>query len=109
MHVVEDDIELAVQGARAGDTRAWDRLFKRFQLPLYTYLHELTHDEQSSLDLVQDSFISAIRHLPSLRADAKFGSWLFGIAHQKWIQRWRRMGGGQRSWTGCEELDPLPD
>ena len=26
----------------------------------------------------------------SLRDDAKFGSWLFGIAHQKCIQRWRK-------------------
>ena len=25
-----------------------------------------------------------------LRDDAKFGSWLFGIAHQKCIQRWRK-------------------
>ena len=26
----------------------------------------------------------------SLREDAKFGGWLFGIAHQKCIQRWRK-------------------
>jgi RNA polymerase sigma-70 factor, ECF subfamily len=28
-----------------------------------------------------------------LRDDAKFGSWLFGIAHQKCVQRWRKHGG----------------
>jgi RNA polymerase sigma-70 factor (ECF subfamily) len=31
-----------------------------------------------------------VRHIGSLRDDAKFGSWLFGIAHQKCIQRWRK-------------------
>jgi RNA polymerase sigma-70 factor (ECF subfamily) len=39
---------------------------------------------------VQETFIAAIRHIGSLRDDEKFGSWLFGIAHQKCIQRWRK-------------------
>ena len=82
--------QLPVTQARRGDAAAWDALFRRYQLPLYVYIFELVRDEQTSLDLVQESFINAVRHLGSLRDDAKFGSWLFGIAHQKCIQRWRR-------------------
>lgn len=82
--------QLPVAQARAGDAAAWDALFRRYQLPLYVYIFELVRDEQTSLDLVQESFINAARHLGSLREDAKFGSWLFGIAHQKCIQRWRK-------------------
>src|ERR1044071_7169713 len=82
--------QLPVQEARAGDARAWDVLFKRYQLPLYVYVFELVRDEQASLDLVQETFINAARHLGSLRDDARFGSWLFGIAHQKCIQLWRK-------------------
>ena len=52
----------------------------------------MIRNEQTSLDIVQDTFISATRHLPGLRADGKFGSWLFGIAHQKCLQAWRRHG-----------------
>src|SRR5436190_17234768 len=87
--VVETE-QLPVPEARAGDPAAWDRLFRRYQLPLYVYVFELVHDEQASLDLVQETFINAVRHLGSLRDDAKFGGWLFGIAHQKCIQRWRK-------------------
>jgi RNA polymerase sigma-70 factor (ECF subfamily) len=72
---------------------AWDALFRRYQLPLYVYVFELVRDEQASLDLVQETFIAAVRHIGSLRDDGKFGSWLFGIAHQKVIQRWRKHGG----------------
>ena len=61
-------------------------------MPLYVYVVELVHDEQTSLDIVQETFINAVRHLGSLREDQKFGSWLFGIAHQKCIQRWRKQG-----------------
>jgi RNA polymerase sigma-70 factor (ECF subfamily) len=89
MLVVAEREQLPVQEARAGSPEAWDILFKRYQLPLYVYVFELVRDEQASLDIVQETFINAARHINSLRADGKFGSWLFGIAHQKSIQRWR--------------------
>jgi len=81
---------LPVPQARAGEPAAWDRLFRRYQLPLYAYVFELTRDEQASLDIVQETFIAAVRHIGSLRDDEKFGSWLFGIAHQKCVQHWRK-------------------
>ena len=87
---VADIEQLPVSEARAGDAAAWDALFRRYQLPLYVYIFELVRDEQTSLDIVQETFINAARHIRGLRADAKFGSWLFGIAHQKCIQRWRK-------------------
>ncbi len=105
MLVVAEREQLPVAQARAGDTAAWDTLFRRYQLPLYVYVFELVHDEQTSLDLVQESFINTARHIGSLREDAKFGSWLFGIAHQKCIQRWRKQA---RDEALCEELAAAP-
>jgi RNA polymerase sigma-70 factor, ECF subfamily len=90
MLVVPDREQLPVAAARAGSPDAWNILFQRYQLPLYTYAFELVRDEQASLDIVQETFINAARHIRGLRDDAKFGSWLFGIAHQKCIQRWRK-------------------
>jgi len=90
MLVVAEREQLPVPQARAGDPAAWDTLFRRYQLPLYVYVFELVHHEQTSLDVVQETFIAAARHVAGLRDDAKFGSWLFGIAHQKCVQRWRR-------------------
>ena len=90
MLVVAEREQLPVLQARAGEPAAWDTLFRRYQLPLYVYVFELVHDEQASLDLVQETFIAAVQHIGSLRDDQKFGSWLFGIAHQKCIQRWRK-------------------
>jgi RNA polymerase sigma-70 factor (ECF subfamily) len=92
MLVVAELEQLPVPQARAGEPAAWDILFKRYQLPLYVYVFELVHDEQTSLDIVQETFIAAVRHIGGLRDDEKFGSWLFGIAHQKCIQRWRKQG-----------------
>jgi RNA polymerase sigma-70 factor (ECF subfamily) len=105
MLVVAEPEQLPVPQARAGDPAAWDILFRRYQLPLYVYVFELVHDEQASLDIVQEIFINATRHLGSLREDGKFGSWLFGIAHQKCLQRWRKQG---REATAMEEFAATP-
>jgi len=101
---VADIEQLPVSQARAGEPAAWDALFRRYQLPLYVYVFELVRDEQAGLDLVQETFIAAVRHLGGLRDDAKFGSWLFGIAHQKVIQRWRK-----RTEVLLDEIPELPD
>ena len=90
MPEVSDTEILPVPQARAGEAGAWDALFRRFQLPLYAYVFELIRHEQAGLDIVQETFIAATKHLGSLREDGKFGSWLFGIAHQKVVQHWRK-------------------
>ena len=105
MLVVAEREQLPVPQARAGEPAAWDTLFKRYQLPLYVYVFELVHDEQTSLDVVQETFINAARHIGSLREDGKFGSWLFGIAHQKCIQRWRKQN---RERDALEEIAGSP-
>lgn len=97
--------QLPVPQARAGETAAWDTLFRRYQLPLYVYVFELVRHEQTSLDLVQETLIAAARHIGGLREDAKFGSWLFGIAHQKCRQHWRKPA---RETAPLEELDFAP-
>jgi RNA polymerase sigma-70 factor (ECF subfamily) len=105
MLVVAETEQLPVQEARAGSPEAWDILFKRYQLPLYVYVFELVRDEQASLDIVQETFINAARYLDSLREDGKFGSWLFGIAHQKCIQRWRAQ---KRNDALLDAVEPAP-
>lgn len=90
MLAVDEVEQLPVAAAREGNAAAWDALFRRYQLPLYVYVFELLRNEQTALDVVQETFINATRYLHSLRHDAKFGSWLFSIAHQKCQQHWRK-------------------
>jgi RNA polymerase sigma-70 factor (ECF subfamily) len=103
MPVVIEEQPLPVREARAGEPEAWEALLARYRLPLYAYVFELVHHEQTALDIVQESFIAAARHIQSLRQDEKFGSWLFNIAHQKCIQQWRRQRPAELS------VDPLDE
>lgn len=103
----DESIEpLPVSQARTGDSVAWDRLLRRYQLPLFSFVHELVRHESTSLDLVQATFVRAVRHIGTLRDDGRFGSWLFGIAHQLCVQHWRRSG---REQPLGDLLDAEPD
>lgn len=88
--VAFSDAEL-LNAARQHAPEAWNTLLKRHQLPLYTYAAELLRDDAAALDIVQETFAAAVRHIASLRDDTRFSSWLFGIAHQKCVQHWRRI------------------
>jgi RNA polymerase sigma-70 factor (ECF subfamily) len=87
---VSEPLHPLVQAARRHDSPAWDQLFRRYQLPLFVYAKGLTGDREAALDVVQEAFIRAASHIGRLRDDGKFGSWLFGIAHQRCLLHLRR-------------------
>lgn len=98
------DADLPIAAARDGDADAWRQLFERYQRPVFVFINELVRERETSLDLVQDTFARAVRHLPMLREDARFGSWLFGIAHQLCFARARRSWREEPLYDRLEEV-----
>jgi RNA polymerase sigma-70 factor, ECF subfamily len=90
MAAVPEHERLPVAEAKAGDPDAWAILFQRYRLPLFTYIMQMVRHEQTAFDIVQETMLAAVKHIGTVQSDAKFGSWLFGIAHQKCIQQWRK-------------------
>lgn len=71
-----DDQEI-VQLILAGDTDAFNVLVDRYQSRAYNLCLRMLGDGDAAADVAQDAFISAYRHLPSLRGD--FRPWLMRI------------------------------
>lgn len=110
MPLVAEQLPNLVQAARRHDAHAWDTLLKQHQLPLYTYVTELTRDHHAAFDVVQETFANAVRHIATLRDDSKFASWLFGIAHQRCVQQFRRRRRHEDLFADTDEsTDHLPD
>lgn len=84
------EVREAVAKVRLGQTEAWDILFRRYQMPLYVYICEVVGDDSAALDLVQETFMRAAKYVGQLREEARFGAWLFGIAHQRCIEWFRK-------------------
>ena len=92
--VVEAKIEL-VRRARRGDQLAFGQLFHRYNLPVLSFLYGLVGERDLAEDLMQETFSRAFRRLDGLRDEAKFSTWLFGIAKNVAREGSRRRGQDQ--------------
>jgi RNA polymerase sigma-70 factor (ECF subfamily) len=69
-----------VARAAVGDDDAFRSLVERYQGMIVALLHRLCGCPEQALDLAQETFLSAYRHLDSFRHDSKFSTWLHAIA-----------------------------
>ncbi|WP_239424005.1 sigma-70 family RNA polymerase sigma factor [Snodgrassella communis] len=68
--------QMLVRKAQQGDAQIFSLLVNKYQRRLNHFLHRFTHDEQITLDLVQETFLKAYKALPQFRADSQFYTWL---------------------------------
>ncbi len=104
----DSEILFFIPLARANCRQAWNSLIKRFQLPLLAYCCERLGNREDALDAVQQTFVKAIKHLPSLRDDTKFTSWIYGIARQACIDSIRRRGREAKAYQTFSHQEPFP-
>ncbi|MEM9488818.1 MAG: sigma-70 family RNA polymerase sigma factor [Myxococcota bacterium] len=72
------DSEL-VAAWRRGDQRSGELLFERYYDAITRFFYNKAGDRAA--DLVQKTFLACVEGLPRMRDDARFRSYLFGIAH----------------------------
>lgn len=77
---MKTDEELLQAYAGGGDRTALDELFERHRRGTYLAARRILRNDADALDATQAAFLSALRHLDSLRAGSKFGGWLRRIA-----------------------------
>ncbi len=76
--------------ALAGDHKAFAELVRTHQSAVRTQLRRLTKgDAALADDLAQESFIQAWTHLAGFRAQARFSSWLYRIAYNRFLMHAR--------------------
>lgn len=100
-----DENELPIKAARQGCEKAWGVLLSRFQLPLFAFVSELVNDSDLALDLIQETFIRAVKNINGLREETKVGAWLFGIAHRCCVDHWRKSGRRAKTFGPYKEID----
>lgn len=77
-----NDIALVTQVVVFHNTRAFDRLVKKYQSPIRRFfLHQTCGDPDLSDDLAQETFINAYTHLSSFQNLSNFSTWLYRIAY----------------------------
>lgn len=69
-----------VARAAAGEADAFRALVERHQARIVSLLHRLCGCPEQALDLAQETFVAAYRHLGSFRQESRFSTWLHAIA-----------------------------
>ena len=84
-----EDADLIAR-VRKGDIEAFNLLVSRWEKRVYNYLLRLTGSPDDSLDLSQDVFLKAYQNIRKLDNSARFGPWLFRIAHNEAYSLFRK-------------------
>jgi RNA polymerase sigma-70 factor (ECF subfamily) len=66
--------------AKAGDAAEFGELVHRYQDRIYTLIAARTRQPEDALELTQEVFLKAYRHLESFRGDCSVATWLYRIA-----------------------------
>jgi RNA polymerase sigma-70 factor (ECF subfamily) len=84
-----EDGELVV-AARQGDRGAFQTLFERYHRRAYSLALGVVRNSDDALDVVQDAFLKAHKHLDRFEGNASFYTWLYRIVMNLAIDHLRK-------------------
>jgi len=84
----DSEIQLLIERARAGDTRAFEDLARREERALYRHALRIVGTTADAEDIVQDALFSAWRSIASFQG-LSFRAWLFRIATNRALDQLR--------------------
>ena len=95
-----EDADL-ISRVRRGDVEAYNLLVSRWEKRVFNYLLRLTASPDDALDLSQDAFLKAYQNIRKLDDPARFGPWLYRIAHNEAYSFFRK----RRPETALEDVN----
>jgi RNA polymerase sigma-70 factor, ECF subfamily len=79
-----------VSNAKLGDHEAFSALFNLHKRRVYSLCLHMSKDVAEAEDLTQDAFMRVYRKLDSFRGDSKFSTWVYRIAVNTVLAKFRR-------------------
>ena len=76
----------------AGDARAFDELYAAHRGALWRFIRRSVKDAAATDDVFQECWARVIANRARYRPEARFGTWLFHIAHNCCMDHWRKSG-----------------
>jgi RNA polymerase sigma-70 factor (ECF subfamily) len=83
--------------AVSGFDGSFEELVRRYQRPISAYVYRMVGNYESALDLTQEIFIKVYNSLSRYRAEFKFSTWIYKIAHNAAVDHLRRTATREQS------------
>ncbi len=98
-----------VHDLRAGRPEAREQLVHAYYDRLYRLAYSMTGVAEDSRDLVQETFLAALKGLPGFRGESRLSTWLIAILRNQYTLQLR----GERKWRhapldAVDAADPGP-
>jgi len=100
----DPDAGLVAQ-AQGGELEAFEELVRRHTQLIYRSLVAILGDAEDAQDAMQDTLLSAFKHIGGFEGRSKFSTWLVSIARNAALQRLR----SRRKTESLDESDPDED
>jgi len=97
MNDLSDQAEEKIENQRLfdlwmkGDARGFSGLYDRYKNRVFGFLIRMTGNREIAEDLLQDTFLAAMRNANQFDRNRSFLSWIFGIAHKRTIDYFRHV------------------
>jgi RNA polymerase sigma-70 factor (ECF subfamily) len=72
-----------------GDRAGFSYLYNKYKNRVFSFLLRMTGDRALAEDLLQETFLAALRNASQFDRERSFLSWLFGIGHKRAIDFFR--------------------
>jgi RNA polymerase sigma-70 factor (ECF subfamily) len=72
-----------------GDLAGFDGLYGKYKSRVFSFLYRMTSSRDLAEDLLQETFLAALRNAGQFDQNRSFLSWVFGIAHKRTIDYFR--------------------
>ena len=79
-----------VAAVRRGEPRAFEQLYSRYRMRIWSYVGGILHDPDRAEDVSQEVFISVLRRLRDTERPIAFKPWIYQIARNACIDELRR-------------------
>lgn len=79
-----------IEDAKAGSLTAFEELISSYEKKIYNYCLRMTNSHEDAEDLTQEVFVRVHRNLKKFRGNSRFSTWIYRIAHNLCIDRYRK-------------------
>jgi RNA polymerase sigma-70 factor, ECF subfamily len=104
-----DEEAALVDRARQGDRDAVGSLLDPWRKPLFGYIYRMVTLRQDAEDLTQDVLVRVLENIREYRGEARFKSWVFGIATHVCLDHLRKRKGWRVEAQLLGEKETLAD
>lgn len=89
--LVSADAVLALR-CQEGDCEAFDEIVARYKDGIFNYVRRMVSNRDDADDLAQEVFVRALTGIKSFRRESNLRTWLYRIAMNLCVDRYRRAG-----------------